>query len=395
MAPLTQAEEQALIQKVLHRLEGSSYACSALTKLSGGTANFLYRGDLIQPLGSGAAETVIVKVSTDYVAINRDFPLDITRCDFENSMLKALDGFSRTISTPSGDTAVQVPRIYFFDPEMRIQILEYFHETIDLTTVLQSPSVNLTLPRLSPALMGYALGSWLRLFHNWASEPAQKALIAKVGSNLGMRKLKCLITYGSFIEILERHPELIEGHRDTLRTVKEAMTREFEQVPSEDEEDDETRGLIHGDFWGGNVLLSNETWQDDQGANKLFIIDWENVQFGHRAIDIGGILADLYERYHFKGISASLQVMEGFIQGYGWLSEELAFGVAIHAGVHLICWYYRRNRNAPLPYPLPVVLAALTTGRDLILKGWAKDKRWLRNSILGSLFALFAHGNIA
>lgn len=79
--------------------------------------------------------------------------------------------------------------------------------------------------------------------------------------------------------------------------------------------------------------------------------------------------------------------MEGFIQGYGPLSEELAYRVAIHAGVHLICWYYRRNRNAPLPYPLPIVLGALTLGRDLILKGWAKDKVWLQTTVLAPLFA--------
>lgn len=135
-----------------------------------------------------------------------------------------------------------------------------------------------------------------------------------------------------------------------------------------------------------SVLLPDGTWQDSQGPNKIFIIDWENIQFGHRAVDVGGILADFYERYHFKDITASLSVMEGFIQGYGKLSEELAFAAAIHAGVHLICWYYRRDRDAPLPYPLPRVLAALTIGRDLILKGWAKDKSGLQKSILASLF---------
>lgn len=103
-------------------------------------------------------------------------------------------------------------------------------------------------------------------------------------------------------------------------------------------------------------------------------------------MDIGGILADLYERKHFKNVATSIPIMEGFMQGYGPLSEELAFSAAIHAGVHLICWYYRRNRNAPLPYPLPKVLAALTLGRDIILKGWAKDKKWFKSSILAPLF---------
>jgi hypothetical protein len=103
-------------------------------------------------------------------------------------------------------------------------------------------------------------------------------------------------------------------------------------------------------------------------------------------VDIGGMLADLYERKHFKNVAHSIPIMQGFMQGYGPFSEELAFSAAIHAGVHLICWYYRRNRNAPLPYPLPKVLAALTLGRDFILRGWAKDKKWFESSVLAPLF---------
>jgi len=104
-------------------------------------------------------------------------------------------------------------------------------------------------------------------------------------------------------------------------------------------------------------------------------------------VDIGGMLADLYERKHFRGVAASLPAIQGFLEGYGPLDEELAFTIAIHAGVHLICWYYRRDRDAPLPHPLPVVLAALTLGRDLVLAGWRKDTEWLQTTFLGPLFA--------
>lgn len=138
------------------------------------------------------------------------------------------------------------------------------------------------------------------------------------------------------------------------------------------------------------MLLPNRPWRQTStitDPNQLFIIDWENAQFGHRAVDLGGMLADLYERNHFKGIAASLPAMRGLIEGYGPLPEELAYRVAIHAGVHLICWYYRRNRNTPLPYPLPVVLDALTQGRDWILKGWAQDKVGLQATVMAPLFA--------
>lgn len=255
MVSLTEVDEQALAQQVLHRLAQSPYACSALSKLSGGSANFLYRGTLTQPLhrpeedaGTAATKTVVIKLSTDFVAVNRNFPLDVTRCIFEESMLHALAGFSQTIATPSAHTWVKAPRLYSFDREMHIQILEDFVDTTDLTTILESSSVDHTLPGSSSQSVGRALGSWLRSFHNWASAPAQRELVARVGPNEGMRELKCLVTYDSFIEILERHPEVIEGHKDTLEHVKATMKYEFKRpVP----EGDETRGLIHGDFWAG------------------------------------------------------------------------------------------------------------------------------------------------
>lgn len=252
MAPLNDEEEHTFTQQILDQLAQTPYACSNLTKLSGGTANFLYRGTLLQTLKGDAdtkpAQTVVIKRSTGYVAVNRDFPLDITRCIFEESMLHALAGFSHIITTSSGSSLVTVPRCYMFDRDTHTQIHEDFPGSLDLTTILQSANVNQILPGSSGQYAGYALGSWLRFFHSWTSEPAQAALRERIGPNKGMRQLKCLITYDSFIEILERHPETIEGHKETLEAVQSAMKYEFERPPTEG---DEIRGIIHGDFWAG------------------------------------------------------------------------------------------------------------------------------------------------
>lgn len=61
-------------------------SCSDLAKLNGGTANFLYRGTLLQPLDpqdaapDSTTETVVIKHSEGFSPRNRDFLLDITRC---------------------------------------------------------------------------------------------------------------------------------------------------------------------------------------------------------------------------------------------------------------------------------------------------------------------------
>lgn len=99
-------------------------------------------------------------------------------------------------------------------------------------------------------------------------------------------------------------------------------------------------------------------------------------------------MADLYERKHFHDVDAVIPAMRGFAEGYGRMSDEMAFRTAIHAGVHLICWHIRRNPNHPLPAPLNKVIAALSLGRDFILKGWEKDRNWFEGSVLAPLFAV-------
>jgi hypothetical protein len=137
-----------------------------------------------------------------------------------------------------------------------------------------------------------------------------------------------------------------------------------------------------------SVLLPNAPWQEPgAGTNKLFIIDWEFVQYGHRAYDLGQMIGDLYERKIFNDIDIVMPVMQGVIEGYGELDSEMAFRAAIHAGVQLIGWYNRRPRTGPLMAPPEVIVAGLTIGRDLILKGWEKDRNFFESTVLASLFA--------
>jgi hypothetical protein len=63
------------------------------------------------------------------------------------------------------------------------------------------------------------------------------------------------------------------------------------------------------------------------------------------------MIGNLYERKHFMNIESSLWLIEAFVEGYGALTDEMAFRIAIHAGIHLICWYIRRNLAAPFTQP--------------------------------------------
>jgi hypothetical protein len=76
MAQETAAE---VLQKVQESLRDTTYACTSLVKLSGGTANFVYRGMLETPLEDGS-ETIVIKHTEPYVASNPNVKITATRC---------------------------------------------------------------------------------------------------------------------------------------------------------------------------------------------------------------------------------------------------------------------------------------------------------------------------
>ncbi len=127
--------------------------------------------------------------------------------------------------------------------------------------------------------------------------------------------------------------------------------------------------------------------QQPEAANKLVVIDWEYAQFGHRSHDLGQMIGDFYERKHFNDIDAAIWAIQGFVAGYGGLSDDMAFRTAIHTGVHLLHWYNRRAPTRPLTGTPDQIMGAVTLGKDFIVKGWEKDRHWFENSVLASLFA--------
>jgi hypothetical protein len=76
---MAQETADEVSKKVQQSLKDSPYACSSLVELSGGTANFVYRGTLVTPLVDGS-KTVVIKHTEPYVASNFNFKLTTTRC---------------------------------------------------------------------------------------------------------------------------------------------------------------------------------------------------------------------------------------------------------------------------------------------------------------------------
>lgn len=85
-------------------------------------------------------------------------------------------------------------------------------------------------------------------------------------------------------------------------------------------------------------ILIPSTLLVNQSKTILFVVDWELTQIGSRALDLGQMVAELYETKLFKEIDCGMWVIEGLLEGYGPLSDKMAFRTAIQVGVHLVCW---------------------------------------------------------
>ncbi|KAK1750911.1 kinase-like domain-containing protein [Echria macrotheca] len=377
MSRLNQDEKNALTAWVLDALSRTRYACSTLTPLSGGSANFVFRGELRTPIDP-ETKTVIVKHSTDFLLVNRDFNIDLSRCSAEATILRALNGADYQLPFIA-------PRLLHYDAETNTQVHEDFHDAVLLDpTVLHSSGVVLSWGSDSFAKqIGSRLGSALRAFHDWAAQPEQSPLRSEIWRNEPMRKLKHDTTYVNFIRMLENFPSLLDGCRKSLEQVQAMAADEFAKSPA-DMEGDPDWGLIHGDFWLGNALVNPDH------SEHLVLIDWELAQFGHRAYDLGQMVSDLVEKQMLDGLSAEMAwTLEGFARGYGSISEDLAFRTAIHAGARYLYWYVRRPPGPELRADPDRLLRMMRFGRDMILKGWERDRGWFLQTDLAPLFGSF------
>lgn len=118
----------------------------------------------------------------------------------------------------------------------------------------------------------------------------------------------------------------------------------------------------------------------------MFIVDWELCTFGVRPLDLGQMIAELYELYLYRGILAGLWLIEGFCAGYGIEDEAFAFRTAIQVGTHLVAFGSVQGWGTE-----EQVLAVIAKGKEVIVRAWNKDREWFLASELAPLFGRATH----
>ncbi|KAI1331077.1 kinase-like domain-containing protein [Xylariaceae sp. FL0255] len=369
------AKRDEIDSKVLIDLEGTAYAATSLSPLSGGTANFVYHAKLQTPLPDGMQD-VLIKHGEEFIANSPNFKLALRRCRVEEECLKAcseLPSKGEVELTSEFKYAVRTPKFFHFDEQNNTQVQEILLNSKDLKTyVLKTyPADTPDTARLECLQLGRALGEWLRSFHTWTAE--QPTLREVVAGNKEMQQLKHLINFSWLQDRIGQFPAILSEAKDVFEKVKAMAAQELQ--------DEEQMQVIHGDFWTGNILLPDAPVREGD-AVSVFVIDWELAQLGIPNLDLGQMVAEMYELKLYKNITAGLWMVQGFLRGYGTVTDEFAFRTAIQIGAHLVCF----GTSVQGWGSQEQVEMVARTGRDIIVHAWNKDRKWFENSDLCCLF---------
>lgn len=132
-----------------------------------------------------------------------------------------------------------------------------------------------------------------------------------------------------------------------------------------------------------SILLPDEVLSPG-GQTQLFVIDWEMCQLWLPQLDLGQMIAELYELTLYKDIQAGLWLIEGFTSGYGFVSDDFTFRALLHAGIHLVGF---GSMVAGWGTPEQCENVAMV-GRDIVLRAWQRDREWFKGHDLACSFTV-------
>ncbi|KAK1731208.1 phosphotransferase [Colletotrichum acutatum] len=365
-----------VLREVKAELAGTPYSFESARLLSGGTTNFIFHVKLLQPLLDGNAE-VAVKHGEGFVAQSPDFKLPTSRCRIEESCLKDL---SELPLYTSENITVATPKLFYFNEETNTQVQAYQPSPLSLKNyalqyfAASTPQISTLESVKSQSLdVGRAVGTWLRSFHDWSNSGKQLKFRDIAAGNKEMQTLKRWMNYERLPNSITRFPDILGDCSDIFADVVNSVKKEMI--------DEKALHVIHGDFWTGNILLEEKPLDDEH--SRLLVVDWEMCQLAVKPLDLGQMIAELYELKIYKDMEAGIWLIQGFIDGYGAVDDDFAFRTLLHVAVHLIGFGTTVQGWGTQDQAKSVA----SEGRDILKNAWAKDRGFFEKHPLGCIFS--------
>ncbi|KAL3301308.1 phosphotransferase enzyme family protein [Colletotrichum asianum] len=362
---------ERILRDIKAELASTPYSFGSARLLTGGTANFIYQARLNQPLPDGTSE-VAIKHGEGFVRQSPDFKLTTSRCRIEESCLQYLAAFPPCTNS---NVSVTTLKLFYFNRDTNTQVQEYQPTPLSLKlyAIEHFALLEPAIVRAQCLEIGLGIGQWLRQFHDWSNSPAQSNLREIALANKDMQSIKHWANYQQLPNAMKRHPTVFRGCGDIFNAIVGQSTEELI--------DQKSLQVIHGDFWTGNIIFQGVRWESR--CMHLFVVDWEMFQVALTPLDLGQMIAELYQLKLYKNLDAGLWLIEGFTKGYGDVDDSFAFRTLLHVGVHLIGF----GTTVPDWGDAEQVEKVAVAGREIVLGAWAKSRRWFDDHPLGCIFS--------
>lgn len=224
--------DDQVADKVKASLAETQWKVTKLDRISGGNANFTYRGHLEN------GNTIFIKHAEPFAALNQAYALDATRSDYEWLMLEALSDKPAAIT---GKLQVRTPKV--LGSFGTTKIVEDMPNSLTIKAYLSQ--YGSTIDSKIASDVGAALGNWLAQFHVWLNGDSSQAkeIREKLKSNplIGPR---AELYIGTYMECTKMFPHLQWPTKDEFASI-EKYVRDMYSAGQE---------AIHGDFWTGKYV---------------------------------------------------------------------------------------------------------------------------------------------
>ncbi|KAF9995007.1 hypothetical protein BGZ80_007631 [Entomortierella chlamydospora] len=367
---------------ILQYLQSHDKTRSIVTvkKLSGGNANYVYRGTIGEPCIDifGGRSTVVIKHAADHSASSRQMALYVDRMAFERAILGIVADASDNKNNNNKEdekietSNVKVPRVLYWDHENNIVIQEdagmkstHLKEFISSHT--QPPS-----PRLAKEI-GSSLGEFIARLHLYGFCHRSELYPNKM-ANTEALSLSRLILYDQFPKAVSKYME--DQPQFDQDVINLASKWGGDRLMNEPET------LAHGDFWPGNFLIDTATGEGNEITIKhIYIVDWEMSRYAPAAMDLGQFIAEAFSLNKYRHPCEELMTsfLEAYCNIYGdrLTTTDLKTAV-IHCGGHLMSWtpytgWFKEDESHDAKTKEITLI-----GAEFIKRAWIEDWAWVR-----------------
>ncbi|KAG0250835.1 hypothetical protein DFQ27_009173 [Actinomortierella ambigua] len=350
----------------------------AVKKLSGGNANYVYRGTIAEPRADmlGGRSTVVIKHAAGHSASHRQMALFTDRMVFEQTVLGIVADASDNNKDDDDErietAIVKAPRVFYWDHENNVVVQEdagvkstHLKEFISSHT--QPPS-----PRLAKEI-GSSLGEFIAHLHLYGLRHRSELYPTKM-ANTEALGLSRLILYDQCPKAASKYME--DQPQFDRDVIDQACKWGGDRLMNEPET------LAHGDFWPGNFLVDSVPGEGDEITIKhIYIVDWELSRYAPAAMDLGQFMAEAYSLNKYRHPCEELMTsfLEAYCRVYGdrLTTTDLKTAV-IHCGAHLMSWtpytgWFKQDDEHDAKSKEIALI-----GAKFIKHAWTEDWAWVR-----------------